>query len=577
MKRIKNAFWVAVIYMMVMMFSSCAPSIYTRGVEHDDFPKKDIPIYDGAVVFSFEGDKDECEIEYGSEDEVKDIMEFYQEELGGDDYIIVRESDSYDDEYYVEGYIDDRYFEIEVEEAPRKYEEYFVSVVSISVEPIEGEKGVGNGEVDENAAEEKKEKNGTAFKDPDGYDVYEMDQKRIKDFDWESISEDIKTRFQDGMDYYDEGKYKRAFAAFSECAEEGHPTAQGMLGDCYYYGEGTDEDIDKAVYWYKRGAWLGDEMSQYSLGFAYLYGESVEADEDAGIFLVQCSANQGYMYAQTYLGWCYEYGQFYDYDMEKAAFWYAKAADQGDLDSILWLGKYNLYYEEGNDIYYKKAVEYFEKAIELESIEAYYYMAICYYNGYYYEQDYEKTIEYLQPALEAEDSWAQSLMGWMYYEGEGVEQDYEQTAYYYELSAKQGNPVAMNNYGDLYETGLGVEQDYDEAFYWYRRAVAFGDGVALYNVGHFYYEGWSVERDYDTAVYYYKMSAEQEEACGQCGLAICYENGHGVEQDLSQAKYWYQLAADQGYEEAMEALERLSDVEADTQPIDDDKDDLLGA
>ena len=94
---------------------------------------------------------------------------------------------------------------------------------------------------------------------------------------------------------------------------------------------------------------------------------------------------------------------------------------------------------------------------------AYYYMAQCYYNGYYFEVDFEKAVEYLQPALEDEYDWAQAMMGWMYYEGEGVEQSYEQAAYYYELAAEQGNPMGMNNLGDLFETGLGVEQDYDMA------------------------------------------------------------------------------------------------------------------
>jgi len=573
MKKVRTILYLVLVG---LLFAGCVPSMYTEGVEHSDFPTKNLPIYDNAIVFYFERDKGICELEFGSQDGVEAIMEYYKEVLEDEGYTIQRESDRYDDEYYVEGYAGDWYFEIDVEEASTKLERHFVTVTKIVVEPSEEDRQ-GDGKEDEGVEHEKKEKNVNRYSEPDGFDVMEMDQKRIKDFDWDSISEDIKTKFDKGMEYYDEGKYKRAFANFSECAEEGHPTAQGMLGECYYYGDGVDKDIDKAANWFKRGAWQGDEQSQYSLGFLYINGQGVKEDEDAGIYLVQCAANQGYLHAQLYLGWCYETGRIYELDYNKALFWYTKAADQGDVDAIVWIGEYNMYYEEGNTIYYKKAVEYFEKAVELEDSRGNYYLARCYYFGCYYDVDYEKAVEILKPALDDKDSRAQYMMGRMYYDGEGVEQDYEQAARYYKLSAEQGNIFGMNDYGDLYETGLGVEQDYDKAFYWYQRAAYYGDGMALYNVGHFYYEGWGVERDYETAVYYYNASAEQEVHVGQWGLGICYENGHGVEQDLSQAKYWYQLAADQGLEEAVEALKGLEAVEADTEPKGDVDDDVQGA
>ena len=574
MKNIKRVILLGTILCTLIALTGCIPSIYKKGVEYSDFPDKDIPIYDDAVVFSFERDGEKSEIEYGSEDTVEDIMEFYKDEFDSDEYTVLKENDKYDDEYYVEGYTDDLYFEIDIEEASKSLEKYFATTVKMSVEPyVKKEEESTADKKGEMLEDEPIQEDEVQPETADGYDIREMDQKKIIHFDWDTISDDIKTLFDEGMAYYEDGKYRDAAENFLECAKAGHPTAQGMTGDCYYFGEGVEANIDESISWYMKGAWQGDEHSQYSLGYMYLYGEGVEADEDIGIFLLKCSAEQGYLYAQEYLGWCYESGQFVKRDIKEAVFWYSMAAEQDDINVILWLAEYYLYGTKETDADYEKAVEYYEKAANLGSTDAAYSLAIIYYLGIHFDVDYEKAIEYLQMGLEQGDSRCQYLMGESYYFGNGVEQDYEKCAEYYKMAAEQGLPIAMNNYGDLFETGMGVELDYDQAFYWYTKAVAFGDGVAQYNVGHFYYEGWSVERNYNMAVYYYELSANQGTDCGQYGLAMCYENGNGVEQDLPLAKYYYQLAADQGYEDAVEALKRFDDIEAADEPEQEEPED----
>lgn len=571
MKRIKVRI-VSVLFTVILLVSGCMPSIYIQGVDYSDYPDRKVPVYDDAVVYSFDGDKNVCEIEYGTNGKIDDISEFYREEFEDEDYTILNISDEKDDEFHAEGYIDDIYFEIKAEEASGEPEDYFESTVTVKIEEYTSE------EIEQSETEEKNPEPAEVTPEPEGNgansvekDIKLLGEAKIADFDWDSISDDIIAAYDEGMAYYEEGKYRRAAEDFTLCAEAGHPTAQGMLGDCYYYGEGVERNLDTAIYWYTEGALQGDELSQYSLGYMYLYGEGVKKDVEGGIYLTESAANQGYLAAQDFLGWCYEYGQYVDWDLEQAAYWYGLVADQDNVRAIIWMGEYYFFEMNEGDTDYQKAVEYFERAIELEeNLDAYYYIALSYYLGIYYEQDYQQAIDYLQYGVDAEDSRSQYLMGELYYFGNGVERDYEQAAYYYELAAEQGLPIAMNNFGDLYETGLGVEQDYDLAFYWYSRAVVYGDGVAQYNMGHFYYEGWSVERDYDMAAYYYKLSAEQGTDVGQWGLGICYENGHGVALDLPLAKYWYQLAADQGLDEAIEALKGLEDVEAATEPEADD-------
>ena len=126
---------IAVVFASVFLalsFTSCA-NPYKKGVDYSDFPDDDIPIYDDAVVFSFEADGDEMELSYGTEDDVDDIADFYKDTFDDSDYIIVKEREE-KDEYEVRGYIGDTYFEIEAEEAKRDEEEYFDAVVTIELE-----------------------------------------------------------------------------------------------------------------------------------------------------------------------------------------------------------------------------------------------------------------------------------------------------------------------------------------------------------------------------------------------------------------------------------------------------------
>jgi len=53
-------------------------------------------------------------------------------------------------------------------------------------------------------------------------------------------------------------------------------------------------------------------------------------------------------------------------------------------------------------------------------------------------------------------------------------------------------------------------------------------------------------------------AAEQDDDVAQHCLGRYFEDGRGTEVDLIQALSWYRKAAAQGYQVAMEAVERLS-------------------
>lgn len=54
-----------------------------------------------------------------------------------------------------------------------------------------------------------------------------------------------------GIEYYEKEDYENAVKCFQQAAEQGDPTAQRNLANCYANGWGVPKDQEKANYWYK--------------------------------------------------------------------------------------------------------------------------------------------------------------------------------------------------------------------------------------------------------------------------------------------------------------------------------------
>ena len=100
-----------------------------------------------------------------------------------------------------------------------------------------------------------------------------------------------------GKEYYNKGQKKDAIGYLLQAAEMGSDSAQFMLGECYYYGQGTSRNHKEAVKWYQK------------------------------------AANQGNRNAECSLGTCYEYGVGVPQNKDEARKWYERAAAKGDKDA----------------------------------------------------------------------------------------------------------------------------------------------------------------------------------------------------------------------------------------------------
>lgn len=156
------------------------------------------------------------------------------------------------------------------------------------------------------------------------------------------------TDYEKGMRYYKKGKYTEAVEFLKKEAAENHPTAQYLLGECYYYGRGVKLDYSKAFEWYRNSAVNGLPSAFCALGRCYQKGHGVNKN----------------------LGEAFE-------NYKKAA-----DADNGIADAQCWLGNY---YRGGRGPdktpKYIKAFEYFKRAADQNHVEGLRGLAWCYKNG----------------------------------------------------------------------------------------------------------------------------------------------------------------------------------------------------
>ena len=225
--------------------------------------------------------------------------------------------------------------------------------------------------------------------------------------------------------------------------------------------------------------------------------------------------------------------------------------DEGEKWSQLGEKYYN---GDGVEKDYEKAVEYYEKAAELENAAAQNNLGLCYENGHGVLQDYKEAVKWYRKAAEQGNTVAQYNLGHCYANGIGVPRDHKEAVKWYRKAAEQGDTAAQNNLGGCYANGRGVPQDYKEAVKWYRKAAEQGDADAWYKLGVCYAHGCGVPQDYEEAVKWYRKAAEQGDADAQNNLGLCYAHGCGVPHDHKEAVKWYRKAAEQGDTDAQNNL-----------------------
>lgn len=76
------------------------------------------------------------------------------------------------------------------------------------------------------------------------------------------ISHATDTRFEEGIDAYQNNRYEHAFAIFLPLAQAGNVDAQLSVGTMYDRGQGVEQDSQEALKWYQLAADQGDNIAK---------------------------------------------------------------------------------------------------------------------------------------------------------------------------------------------------------------------------------------------------------------------------------------------------------------------------
>ena len=143
--------------------------------------------------------------------------------------------------------------------------------------------------------------------------------------------------YRDGLAAYRGQDFVAAHEAWMRVSER--PEASHALGLLYERGLGVDQDLRRAVEWYRKAAQSGHAAAQFNLGRLYALGQGVVRDLTQAARWWLRAADQGNPHALHNLGLMFYAGEGVRQDFDDAAVWLRRAAAHNFPDSEYLLGE----------------------------------------------------------------------------------------------------------------------------------------------------------------------------------------------------------------------------------------------
>ncbi|MBO6186234.1 MAG: SEL1-like repeat protein [Chryseobacterium sp.] len=310
---------------------------------------------------------------------------------------------------------------------------------------------------------------------------------------------------------------------YKNLAEQGNSNAQCWLGNIYLNGEGCQKDYGEALNWYYKASENGNLEAICQLGKIFKNGYGVSKDLTKAKRYFQYAANQGFADAQYNLGLLLHEEECkrsaVSMNNEALLYLFENAAKQGHADAQCFLGSEYLFGVGTSSVKVKdpqKAVFWYQKAVERNSLEAQYQLGVFYYNGKYVKKDKQKGYDLILKSAKAGHVTAQlflaGMTGNIELHGRNLEEDdaFDEAYLWCRKLAEEGHLYSQCKLGKMYENGKPICKKYRKAFIWYTKASEAGNGYALYLLGNLYYNGHGVKKDETKAEELYHKAAEKD-------------------------------------------------------------------
>ncbi|HHQ4775136.1 TPA: tetratricopeptide repeat protein [Aeromonas veronii] len=145
------------------------------------------------------------------------------------------------------------------------------------------------------------------------------------------------------------GHFDEATRIWSPLAEQGQPRAQALMGWSHEVGQGSEQDINRAITLYRQSAQAGDPFGQYRLADAYLRGAGVKRDLREAFHWMDLAARNGDVPAMLKVGVLHLTGVSGRVDLPQAKQWLYQAAQKGNKLALQVLQELALAEEGSSD------------------------------------------------------------------------------------------------------------------------------------------------------------------------------------------------------------------------------------
>ena len=169
-------------------------------------------------------------------------------------------------------------------------------------------------------------------------------------------------------------------------------------------------------------------------------------------------------------------------------------------------------YKRGAELFearkYTDAMPMLEKAAQMGHSGAQNHLGVDYKTGEGVAKDLKKAIYWYQKAIDQNNPKAMWNLAQLYKKGDGVAKDEKKYVSLLLRAAGLGHSNSQNSVGLLYQKGIGVAKNIEEAIKWYNAAADQGNEKAVYNLGLLYYNGTGVPRDLVKAREYWQKAVD---------------------------------------------------------------------
>jgi len=369
---------------------------------------------------------------------------------------------------------------------------------------------------------------------------------------------------------WDSGDHKKAFDLARKWETTGHPVALNYLGNLY----DVQDDIEKAISYWKKSAESGFARAQHNVGLALRYGSGSTVDPDTAFEYFSKAAAQGNANSIYELGLCYLEASGVAKNEKKGLELIRKAADGGCGEAIEYLSKLKASDEaaavakqEKERVKKEKAVakaaqeksrqeQDAAKALELYNLGVSHNRGI---NGC--PKDPKLCVDYLTKSAALGNANAQyDLSTWYTFINDTVDLDFAKAVELLQKAATAGHVQAQARLGTGYATGrYRLPIDHVKAFGLLRDSAEISNDPDALNCLACYYSSDSISKvvkaDDMKAAFLFAKAAElgNEKAQFNLGQANWYGQ-MGMTKNVEKAKQWLSKAAEKDLVEAVKML-----------------------